>query len=435
LRLSLSEISFDSGSVIDPSGRVFHYDGRVFRAIPADYAPIYREFLKSDFIQDVFDAGLIETWISDIELEEFNLVVEHKKVPVLSSWPEWCSAMVQDATEMICRLSLELSRHGYVTKDTQPGNIQFIDGKPYWIDLGSIIPLNGQHTFPFEEFRYHSLLPLWLLSRGRYNLGNAIYQEVGRGYLKTLSTRRPFRWLPFRYTLIRRKAQNGNTLAASEELLRYVRDLSVKPVKSLWTDYGQGGMPAVDYPGEFGEKAKAVYNLLQRLDPGTLLDLGGNKGWYAELAASMGHSVVSADIDDAAVCYLYQRVKAKQLPILPLVLDFRYPTPPYSIGLGKASAFERLRSDTALVLALVHHLVFKQNLYFDPIVEIISQYTKRHAIIEFVPKEDRYVREWLQPKFYWYSLDNFIRSLKRHFHTIEVHESWPEPRQLLLCFR
>jgi hypothetical protein len=433
LELSLSEVRFDSGSVVDPSGRVFHYDNRVFRAIPADYARVYREFLQSEFIGDVFRAGLMDTWISDMTLDGFELVVEHRKVPVLSCWTEWCSTMVHDATEMVCGLNLELCKHGYVAKDTQPGNIQFMDGKPYWIDFGSIVPLNGQQTFPFEEFRYHSVLPLWLYSTGRYGLGKAIYQEVGKGYLKAFSMRRPLRWLPLRYALIKRRAREGKTCEALAELLGYIQHFSLKPRKSAWTDYGQGGMPPVDRLEQFGEKAKAVYNLMKQLPAGTLLDLGGNKGWYAELAASMGHRVVSVDVDDAAVCDLWRRVKAKQLPVLPLVLDFRYPTPPYSIGLGKESAFERLRSDATLVLALVHHLVFKQHLHFDSIIEIISQYTKKYAIIEFVPKEDRYVREWFEPRFHWYSLDNFASGLRRYFRTIDVYNSSPEPRRLLFC--
>lgn len=433
MRLDLSEIKFDSGSVVDPAGVVFHFDSRVFRAIPAEYAPLYREFLQADFVQKVFDAGLIETWISDIEIEGFGLVVEHKKVPVLAWWPEFCSDMIKDATEMVCRLNLELSKHGYITKDTQPGNVQFVDGKPYWIDFGSIVRLNGKNSFRFEEFRYHSFLPLWLFSRGQYSLGKAMYQEVGKGFLKTLSTGQPFRWLPLKYALIKRRGQKGNAIEALRELDEYVQHLSIKHQAGFWTGYGQGGMPPVDQPDRFNEKAKAVLNLLKRLSPGTLLDLAGNKGWYAELAASMGHSVVSTDIDDSSVCYLYQRVKEKQLPILPLVLDFRFPTPPYGIGLGRGSAFERLHSNTTLTLALVHHLVFKEHMRFDTIIDIISQYSDKHAILEFVPKEDRYVREWYNPKFEWYSLDNLIKSLGRHFHTIEVFESWPEPRQLLFC--
>lgn len=435
MRLSLADIEIDKGSVADPAGRVFHYDGRVFRAISAQYAPMYRKILEANFIQDVFDAGLIETWISDVELEGFELVVEHRKVPVISFWSEWCSAMIHDATETICRLNLELCKHGYITKDTHAGNVQFIDGTPYWIDFGSIISLSDQGTFLFDDFRYNSLVPLWLLSKGCHNLGRRMYQELGRtGYLKKLITRRRFRWIPPWYTLIKRKALNNNTQAALEKLLEYITGLSVRPVETFWTTgYRQGGMPPVDQPEQFNQKALAVYRLLQRLPPGTLLDIASNKGWYAELAAWMGHRVVSFDIDDASVCHLYKRVQARRLPILPLVMDFAFPTPPHGVGLQRPSALERLRSDIVLALALVHHLVFKQDFYFEPIVQIIAEYAQKHAIIEFPPKEDRHVREWFSHKHHWYSLQNFLKVLEHHFSRIEIHDSWTPPRKLIMC--
>lgn len=419
--------------MVDPAGLVFHYDDRVFRAISAPYEDIYRKLLTSSFIGDLFAAGLVETWIADLELEGYELVVEHKKIPILSRWTEWCSSMIQDATVAICRLNLELANHGLITKDVQPGNVQFMDGKPVWIDFGSIVPMSSHVSFPFEEFRYHSVLPLWLLSKGRLGLGRAVYNEVGAGYLKRLSTRGPLRWVPPRYTLIKRQSRNGDKVAALQKLLEYVQGLSVEPPASTWAAYGQGGMPPVDDPEQFGEKAWAVYRLLRRLDTGMLLDVAGNKGWYAELAASMGHRAVSFDTDDASVCDLHRRVRSKRLPILPLLMDFLYPTPPYSIGLGKASAIERLRSDTTLMLALVHHLVFKRGMHFEPIVRIIAQYTRQHAIIEFPPREDRYVREWLQPQHDWYTLERFVGTLRRYFTLVEIHDSWPKPRKLILC--
>ena len=435
MRLKLSEIEFDTGSVVDPAGFVFHHDGRVFRAISAPSADLYRELLTSTFMGDLFTAGLVDTWIADVELDGFELIVEHRKVPVLSCWTEWCSTMIQDATATVCRLNLELAKHGLVTKDVQPGNVQFIDGRPVWIDFGSIVPIESHGTFRFDQFRYHSLLPLWLLSKGRFGLGRAIYKEVGAGYLKRLSTRRPIRWIPLHYTLIRRRAPSVGPVAALQKLLEFIEELPIVPARTTWTDYGQAGMPPVGELDQFSEKPQAVSGLLGGLAPGTLLDVGGNKGWYAELGASMGYRVVSFDTDDASVCGLYQRVQAKRLPILPLVLDFLYPTPPYSIGLGKPSASERLRSDVTLVLALVHHLVFKQGLHFEPIARVISEYTRKHAIIEFPPSEDRYVKEWIQPTHQWYTLDNFVTTLRRHFASIEIFESWPLPRKLILCSR
>jgi hypothetical protein len=435
VRLNLSEIEFDTGSVVDPAGFVFHHDGRIFRALSASSVDFYRELLTSDFISDLFAAGLVETWPADVELEGVELVLEHRRIPVLSCWTEWCSSMIRDATAMVCRLNLELAKHGLVTKDVQPGNVQFVDGNPVWIDFGSVVRMSSHGTFRFDQFRYHSLLPLWLFSKGRFGLGRAIYGEVGAGYLKRFSMRRPLRWIPPSYALIGKRASHVGTVAALEKTLEFIEGLSIVPRRSNWTEYGQGGMPAVGDPRQFSEKAQAVYDLLRRLEPGSLLDVAGNKGWYAELGTSMGYTAVSFDTDDASVCDLYRRVRGQRLPILPLLLDFLYPTPPYSIGLGKASALERLRSDVTLVLALVHHLVFEQGVHFEPIARLISEYTRKNAIVEFPPREDRYVREWIQPTHEWYTLENFVASLGRYFTSIDIHDSWPSPRKLVLCSR
>jgi hypothetical protein len=433
MKLRVSDICFDAGSVIDPSGIVFHYNDRIFRAIQKKYISDYMAILKSDFVKYFFDAGLIETWVSNLELEGFDLVLEHKKIPVLSCWNEWSPSMAKDATEMVCRLNIELFKRGYLTKDVQPGNIQFVNGKPYWIDFGSIIKSTNLDLFPIDAFRYHSVFPLWLFSKGKYELANAIYSEVGKGFLKTISTKKPFFWIPYNFTHIRKMFLKNKGVDSLEKLLSYVSDLSINPRKTLWLSYGQGGMPEVEDHSAFSQKALAVYSLLQRLKPGTLLDLAGNKGWYSELAASMGHQVISTDIDIFCVDYLYNKVKRKNISILPLVLDFLYPNPPYSIGLGKQGSFDRLRSDTTLVLALMHHLVFKQNLYFEPIARIVSNYTIKHSIIEFVPENDFYVRDWITSEHKWYSLDSFICTLKRYFSTVDVVPSWPEPRKLLFC--
>jgi hypothetical protein len=333
-------------------------------------------------------------------------------------------------------LNLALAKLGYVTKDTQPGNVQFINGKPVWIDFGSIAPIQSHGNFHFDEFRYHSLLPLKLWSRNYSELGKAIYKEVGKGYLKALSNKKPFKWYPVKFWQIKRDARTqNNSIESLERLCDYIRNLELSPIQGFWTSYGQGGMPDVTQPETFNEKAGAVYELLKVMPHGTLLDMAGNKGWYAELAVSLGHQAISFDIDDASVCYLYQRIKANHLPILPLVQNFLYPTPPYSIGLGKLSSFERLQADTVLALAIVHHLVFKQHVYFEPIIDIIAKYTRQQAIIEFVPKEDIYVSQWYEPKYSWYTLDNFMNVAKRRFSNIEVYDSSPSPRKLLLCYK
>ena len=92
-----------------------------------------------------------------------------------------------------------------------------------------------------------------------------------------------------------------------------------------------------------------------------------------------------------------------------------------------------LKGDNVLVLAILHHLVFKESVRFDTFVEIVSNYTKKNAIIEFIPKEDVYVSKWYTEKYNWYSLENFIIELEKYFSEIKVFDSYPSPRKLLLC--
>jgi len=433
MQLRIDEVEFDRGSVVDPAGKVFHYEGRVFRAIAPEFATLYQELVQSDGFDELVRAGLIETWVSDIRVEGYDLVLEHRKIPFLSQWSEWCSAMVKDAAAMVCRLHKELSSRGLMLKDTQPGNVQFIQGKACWIDFGSIVAAERHQPFHFSPFRYNYALPLWLISKGRRDLGRAVFCEIGQGYLKKKYDRRRHRLAPVSYWLMGIRASSQNISRRLARLSDWIDQLEVEPTGNDWTDYGQGGMPSVHQPEEFGEKAAAVHRLLEAVEPGTLLDMAGNKGWYAELAASMGHRVVCFDADDASICRLYHRLKDGDLPILPLVLDFRYPTPPFSIGLGKASAFDRLSCDTVLALAIVHHLVFTCHLFFEPIADIIARYTRKQAIIEFVPVDDVHVRKWVTPRHRWYTLDNFLKVLSRHFVSCEVHDSSPSPRKLIVC--
>lgn len=439
MRLRLEEITFDKGSVVDPAGKVFHYDGRIFRAITPEYAPLYREILQAPFAKELFDAGLVETWISDLSVEGYELVLEHRKVPILSYWMEWCSEMIKDAALMVLRLNLTLLRHGFCTKDIQPGNVQFLDGRPYWIDFGSIVRARSlpRPRFRFDEFRYHWLVPLWLMAKGWYALGQLLFAEGSEGFWKRHINRRPFRWFPLWYPLLKRPAWNDGIHKSLEKLLTRVQTLRVMPREGEWTNYGQGGMPPVDRPDLFKPKALAVYRMLQQLPRGTVLDCGGNKGWHAELAVHLGNRATSFDLDDAAVCCLYRRVKERRLPILPLVVDFLRPTPAFGVALGRPSALERLRSDTVLALALVHHLVFSHDVSFEAIGNILSGYAIRHAIVEFAPADDRQVQaKWgrrVDRYVDWYSLDNFQNTLQRYFRTVEVSDSFPPPRKLLLC--
>ena len=107
------------------------------------------------------------------------------------------------------------------------------------------------------------------------------------------------------------------------------------------------------------------------------------------------------------------------------------PTPPHWFSFPAASM--RLKSDLVLALAITHHLVFKRELSFEFIAERLSTFSNRWLIVEFVPPDDRYVREWMSNKYDWYCIKGFIKALEKYFRHIDILDSYPSPRVLLFC--
>jgi hypothetical protein len=165
-----------------------------------------------------------------------------------------------------------------------------------------------------------------------------------------------------------------------------------------------------------------------------VLDVGSNIGWYSQLAATLGSKVVALERDEVSAEHLYAQAKTQDLAILPLVMDFRSPTP----GIGPCNkwllpATQRLKCDMVLALALVHHLVSKQYLTFDQISQTLNSFSRRWTLVELIPPEDQYVRDWRTTNFAWYTTENLMSSLRTYFPRIEIFDSYPPPRKLLLC--
>jgi len=106
------------------------------------------------------------------------------------------------------------------------------------------------------------------------------------------------------------------------------------------------------------------------------------------------------------------------------------------------SAERRLLCDMVLVLALIHHLVLGQNMDFNQIRKMLCPLSKKYLIIEFVAKTDNLIVE--DPGFFpafnanpgafdWYTMENLMAELKTVFKTIDIVDSYPETRKLLIC--
>ena len=157
------------------------------------------------------------------------------------------------------------------------------------------------------------------------------------------------------------------------------------------------------------------------------------------MAAQTGARVTAFDTDEDSVGLLYETAKAEVLDILPLVMDCLNPSPTCGWrALQYPSALQRLRSDMALALALVHHLAITQRQTFERIVVALADYAEKWLLTEFVPLDDPRSRELLATHsrdMSWYTLDGFVSALSHMFSCIETFPSYPDGRVLILCTR
>ncbi len=85
-------------------------------------------------------------------------------------------------------------------------------------------------------------------------------------------------------------------------------------------------------------------------------------------------------------------------------------------------ACQRYKSDVVVALAVTHHLILTQKAKLTTIMELLSGFTKRFLVVEFMPlglwseaNNDSKVPEW-------YTLEWFIEGVGRFFEIISVEE-------------
>ena len=212
--------------------------------------------------------------------------------------------------------------------------------------------------------------------------------------------------------------------------------IPIKNTMSDWLDYEDlYEIYSLEPSDEWPAKMHNVYNIMRELRPKTVLDIGSNSGWFSMLAARLGAEIVAMDIDEPSLTDLYASAKRDGIPILPLLVDVCSPAPSHGDSQAYEPATERLRCEMVLALAITHHLVFKKRLGFASIARKLSEFTQKWLVVEFVPPEDKYAAPWVDSSYSWYSLDNFVRSLRPHFERVDVMDSSPAPRKILLCWR
>jgi hypothetical protein len=429
------------GSFRDPSGYVFTHDGVVHRRVNDVYAAHYDRLLGSGLADDLFQRGLLirheEVRPSDLGQHSAYRVLRPDRIPFISYPYEWSFSQLKDAALLTLKIQARALKAGMSLKDASAFNVQFLRGKPVFIDTLSfeVAPVERPWV-AYRQFCQHFLAPLALMSYRDVRLSqlSRLYMDgVPLDLASTLLPKRT-RLLPQlamhlhlharaqkkyagkRGKVPHRRMSQAAQLGVLESLAQTVRKLTWRPSGTEWADY----YTDTNYSEQsMADKVRLVSEMLAASRPQLVWDLGANVGRFSRLASAMKVDAIAFDVDPAAVERNYLDVVAAGEPhLLPLVADLTNPSGP--IGWAneeRLSLQQRGPADLVLALALIHHLAVGNNV---PLPAAAAWFARlaRTVVIEFVPKADSQVQRMLASRtdiFGTYTQERFEAAFQRHF--------------------
>lgn len=467
-KIPIDEVLFNPTSYVDPNGRIFEWRGEILRAITSQATPFYQELLDKGLVQELHDKGLlVKTEITPFSLGNYGLVLKHYKIPFLTYCFEWPAPMLKAAALLTLDLNIRLVEADLILQDAYPWNVYFDSTRPVFVDLGSIVQVDPDFIWvAYHQFCKFFLYPLHIHSSGRGKISRLLLTHYWEGVLdEDILHMTPFLYKLKKIGIMTRvvlpsvleriinkitpqskklkkkewKLGKFNTpnirLRFLKSLRKEVESIKIDMRKKKRSSFSQERFfPFEDAPEDFSQKQKVVSEILDKLSPRTVLDLGCNTGRYSILAAEKGARVLSCDQDDISISQLYYEAKEKDLYIIPLVMDLINPSPSFGWCCKQfPSAIKRLKCEMVFCLMLIRYLVFKQWQNFDRITETLNAFSEKWALLEYVPREDEYIQDCWHERFEWYTLENLIKSLEGSFNKVKVFDSYPEGRKLLLC--
>ncbi len=400
-----------SGSFRDPSGFVFSQDGSIYRQVNNFYKENYDQLMESGLYKKLVESGLMipheEVDKAYSQTDEAYKILKPEMVSFISYPYEWSFSQLKDAaltTLQIQKIALDFDM---TLKDASAFNVQFVNGKPVFIDTLSFEKYReGQFWVAYRQFCQHFLATLALIRYKDIRLHQLLRVFIDGIPLDFASSLLPFRtWLKFpllSHIHLHANSQkhfSSKTVGTSDRkmsrlaywgvidsLESVIKKMQWKPRGTEWGDYYDDTNYSSD---AFDHKLTLIDDFLTKINPKTVWDLGANTGTFSRISSEKGIDTISFDIDPAAVEKNYlESVEKGETNILPLLIDLTNPSP----GLGwehmeRLSFLERGPVDAVMALALIHHLAISNNLSLNKIAGFFNNICNS-LIIEFVPQSD-----------------------------------------------
>ncbi len=417
----------------DPAGQLLLEEDCALRRIRPAAVDETLDFLRSPLRKQLESAGdLIASEVAGAgsipQAKEGELWLRHPRVDPISYPWEWTPAQWRAAAELTLRIAGKAIAAGWMLKDATPLNVLFLGPRPVFVDVLSFEKRDPHSTvwLAYGQFVRTFLLPLVAARYLGWPLEATLFWRDG--YEPAALYRALPAWRRLSPALLdvvtlatlyegksgKAKKPQPKPSAADPELAahillkrlarlgRQIRAMAGNAAKSEWSGYEQS---ASHYqPADVERKRQFVSGVLARVHaasprPARVLDVGANTGTYSLLSAEAGAEVVALDSDTAALESLWRAAFAQHKPITALVANIARPTPAAGWNNREQLALlDRLagKFDLVLLLAVIHHLLLREQAPLAHIGELCAALTRRWLVVEWVPPSDPMFQEWLR---------------------------------------
>lgn len=406
----------DPGSFRDPASHVVYDQGRVIRVLTSRGLDDWKALEGTAFFRAAVDSGRViaATEVADLP-DGAAGALEHPRVPMVSYPYEWTFSMLKDAALLQLDLLRDALAEGLTIKDATPYNIQFVDGRPVFIDIGSFERYEaGEPWIGYRQFTRQFLFPLMMRS-----MVGVPFQPWLRGDIEGPTPAQMRDMLPSRTKLKPSVMMNVTLQARMEDSMAdrsarqdlktagFTADLiqaNVAKLRALvesleWSRGGEGwaSYHSCDHVGRDREtKADFLRATLDRVSPSRVLDLGANDGYFSAVASDHGVHAVAVDADESVLDELYLRSRGRNISVV--VSDLANPSPSQGwAGVERPSLFERARPELIIAYGLIHHLIYSASIPVEEVLRWLASF-QCPVVLEYVAPEDEMVVKLTQNK-------------------------------------
>lgn len=157
-------------------------DGQtILKYITADAVPSIKRVHDSGLIQVLTDRKLLQPCtLKETGIDAYPMLVEIPFIPRLSYPFEWPTTSFKEVALTIIEIEEIANTFGYTLYDPNPFNAAVHEGRPLYLDHGSLVPINGSPLWSGYEkaFRDFVLFPLGLYEKKLNYVARLILHNV-----------------------------------------------------------------------------------------------------------------------------------------------------------------------------------------------------------------------------------------------------------------